>query len=88
MRHPRTLIEFMQMYATEEDCRRALFEHRWPQGFSCPRCGHEQAWHLRGRDLYECASCHYQGSLTAGTVFARTRTDLRKWLLAIWLLVR
>ena len=86
MRHPRTLIEFMQMYATEEDCRRALFEHRWPQGFSCPRCGHERAWHLRGRDLYECAGCHYQGSLTAGTVFARTRTDLRKWLLAIWLL--
>jgi hypothetical protein len=34
----------------------------------------------------ECTHCHYQGSLTAGTVLARTRTDLRKWLLAIWLL--
>ena len=37
VRHPKTLIEFMQMYPTEEDCREALFEHRWPQGFSCPR---------------------------------------------------
>src|SRR5450756_1715463 len=86
VRHPKTLIEFMQMYPTEEDCREALFEHRWPQGFSCRRCGHEKAWYLRGRGLYECAGCHYQGPLTAGTVLSCTRTDLRKWFLAIWLL--
>jgi transposase-like protein len=86
MDHPKTLVEFMELYATEESCRRAIFEHRWPQGFACPRCGHRHAWYLRGRGLYECAHCHYQGSLTAGTVLARTRTDLRKWFLAIWLL--
>src|SRR5665648_775041 len=70
VRHPKTLIEFMQLYPTEEDCRRAIFEHRWPQGFCCRRCGHERAWHLQGRSLYECASCHYQGSLTAGTILS------------------
>ena len=43
VQHPKTLIEFMQMYPTEEDCREALFEHRWPQGFSSRRCGHEKA---------------------------------------------
>jgi hypothetical protein len=41
---------------------------------------------LRGRGLYECASCSHQASLTAGTVFHKTRTDLRKWMLAIWML--
>ena len=86
MDHPKTLIEFMQLYPTEEDCRQAIFEHRWPQGFVCVRCGHTRAWYLRHRGLYECAHCHYQGSLTAGTVLACTRTDLRKWFLAIWLL--
>src|SRR5665648_1029842 len=86
VRHPKTLIDFMEMYPTEEDCRQALFEHRSPQGFSCRRCGHEKAWYLQGRGLYECAACHYQGSLTAGTVLSGTRTDLRKWFLAIWLL--
>ena len=86
MAHPNTLIEFMQLYPTEEDCRRAIFEHRWPAGFICPRCGHPHAWFLPGRGLYECARCHYQGSLTAGTVLSGTRTDLRKWFLAIWLL--
>jgi len=34
----------------------------------------------------ECASCHFQSSLSAGTVLSCTRTDLRKWFLAIWLL--
>src|SRR5665647_3405762 len=86
VRHPKTLIDFMQMYPTEEDCRQAIFEHRWPQGFSCRRCGHEHAWYLQGRGLYECASCHFQSSLTAGTILSCTRTDLRKWFLAIWLL--
>jgi hypothetical protein len=70
VRHPKTLIEFMQMYPTEEDCREALFEHRWPQGFACRRCGNEKAWHLRGRGLYECAGCPYWA----------------EWFLIIWLL--
>lgn len=37
----RTLMEFMEIYKTGEDCREALFEHRWPDGFRCPRCGHK-----------------------------------------------
>ena len=86
MDHPRTLIEFMELYRTEEQCRQAIFEHRWPSGFACPRCGHDRAWYLRGRGLYECAHCHHQASVTAGTMFQYSRTDLRKWFLAIWLL--
>jgi hypothetical protein len=29
MRYPKTLIEFMQLYPTEAECREAIFEHRW-----------------------------------------------------------
>ena len=68
VQHLKTLIEFMELYPTEEACRKALFAHRWPQSFSCSRCGHDEAWHLSGRGPYECAGCHCQGSLTAGTV--------------------
>ena len=86
MGHPLTLVGFMEMYPTQDACRRALFEQRWREGFRCPRCAHEVAWYLRGRGLYECAGCGYQASVTAGTLFHKSRTDLRKWLLAIWLL--
>jgi len=86
MGHPLTLVGFMEMYPTQDACLRALFEQRWREGFRCPRCAHAVAWYLRGRGLYECAGCGYQASVTAGTLLHKTRTDLRKWLLAIWLL--
>lgn len=41
---PKTLMEFMDRYKTEEDCRQALFAHRWPDGFVCPRCSHRRAY--------------------------------------------
>jgi len=84
--HPKTLVGFMEMYPTEEACREALFEHRWKDGFRCPRCGHGVGWYLKGRGLFECARCAYQASVTAGTLFHKSRTDLRKWLIALWML--
>lgn len=86
MKGPETMIDFMEMYQTEEDCRKALYEHRWPDGFRCPRCGHDHAYAHKKRPLYECRACGHQASLTAGTIFEGTRTDLKKWLLAIYLL--
>lgn len=40
------------------------------------------------RGVYECVACHHQASVTAGTVFHRTRTDLAKWFLAAYLMGR
>ena len=36
--------------------------------------------------VFECADCGRQHSVTAGTVFHRTRTPLRKWFAAAWLI--
>lgn len=83
---PKTLMEFMDMYQTEEACRQALFAHRWPEGFSCPRCSCDRAYRLKTRPLFECAHCGYQASLTAGTILEGARVELRKWFLAIYLL--
>lgn len=57
---------------------------RWPDGFACPECGHAGAWGLAdGR--YECRECHERSSVTAGTIFDRTRTPLTVWFMACWL---
>jgi transposase-like protein len=81
--YPRTLGEFDRRFATEDGCRQYLIKVRWPSGFRCPRCASDNAW-LTKRDLMHCQGCGHQTSITAGTIFHRTRTPLRLWLQAMW----
>jgi transposase-like protein len=78
-------MEFQERFATDEACLEYLAASRWPDGFRCPGCGSRQAWVLERRHLWECASCHTQTSVTAGTVMHRTRTPLRLWFWAAYL---
>jgi len=80
---PRDLLEFESRFSTEEACREYLFRLRWPDGFVCPRCAGRKTWPLRGV-LLQCASCSYQSSVTAGTIFQDTRKPLRLWFRAAW----
>ena len=82
---PRTLAEFQDRFAAEEDCRRYLVACRWPDGFRCPRCGEPDAHALAGRELLQCRSCRHQTSVTAGTVLHRTHVPLRLWFAAAYL---
>ena len=42
--YPKTVLDFERHFATEESCHQYIFDLRWPDGFRCPRCGHEKAW--------------------------------------------
>ncbi len=81
----RSLLDFQRTFATEEACAQHLRALRWPAGFACPRCGHGDAWYVRTRQPLDCKGCRAQISLTAGTIFHKTRTPLGKWY---WLLSR
>lgn len=83
---PGSLPAFEARFPDDEACARWLFEKRWPEGFRCPGCGHDHGWELdRIRLLVECARCHRQTSVTAGTVLHRSHLPLRLWFLAAWL---
>ena len=82
---PRTFKEFQDRFCTEEACRDFLVESRWPEGYECPRCGHRDAYEISTRGLLECRGCRYQVSPTAGTVMHRSRTPLRDWFCAAYL---
>ena len=83
--YPRTLVELERRFSTEETCREYLEKLRWPEGFVCPNCQNQKAW-PKGT-LQECSTCGYQVSVTAGTIFHRTRTPLTIWFRAIWWVV-
>ena len=44
---------FRELYGSEQRCREALFRWRWPNGFSCPRCGTARCHEIAGRKLYQ-----------------------------------
>ena len=83
-----SLLEFQRRFSSEEACQEAMEQARWPEGFVCPRCGHGRASRIQTRRLLQCAGCHYQASLTAGTILHKTRTPLVKWFWAIWMVAQ
>lgn len=83
---PKTVLEFEERFASEESCHAYLVRQRWPDGFRCPACGHDKAWELSRRRLLECHACHRQVSVTAGTIFHRSRKPLRLWFKAMLLM--
>src|SRR3954451_11301571 len=86
VQRPGSLPAFEERFPDEAACARWLFEKRWPDGFRCPGCGHAKGWELgRGTLLVECARCHRQTSVTAGTVLHRSHLPLKLWFLAAWL---
>lgn len=82
------LIQFQTKFSKEEACEAYLFKFKWPEGFICPKCGHTHFYKVSTRKLplYECTNCHYQSTVTVGTIFEKTRTSLKKWFLAIFLI--
>lgn len=80
-----SLIQFQKEFGTEEDCQNYLLYKRWKDGYSCPRCQHDQYYSVKTRNLLECRQCHYQVSLTAGTIMHKTKLPLLTWFWAIYL---
>ncbi len=82
--YPRSLGEFQAWFRTDADCLDYLEWLRWPFGFTCPGCGHAGGWRL-GDARFMCSECGDRTSVTAGTIFDRTRTPLTAWFSACWL---
>jgi transposase-like protein len=77
-----TLIE---RFGSDEKCRDYLKRLRWPNGVECPRCGEQSISRIAKRNQFDCNSCRYQFSVTAGTLFHDSHLPLWKWFLAIYL---
>lgn len=79
-----SLLIFQKEFQNEQDCYNWLYRRRWPKGYSCPKCVQKSYSIISTRALYKCKSCHYQVSLTAGTIFHKTRIPLLKWFMLIY----
>lgn len=82
------ITEFQKTFATEKNCLDYLFKLKWPSGFTCPKCGHTKYYLIEKRNLYQCAKCKKQNSITAGTLLHRSHLPVLKWFWAIYLVSR
>jgi transposase-like protein len=79
-----SFYECQQRFATETACLEHLAQLRWPNGFQCPKCGHDHGYYTKYRRHYECAACHKQTSVMSETLFHGTKLPLVKWFWAIY----
>ncbi len=76
--------DFMRWFPDDKACRNYLEQLRWPEGFVCPACGtNGEPWH-QSRDRLVCRVCRRQATVTAGTIFDKSRTPLTTWFEAAW----
>src|SRR3954470_4030001 len=73
-------------------CFELVRQHRWPEGFRCPRCeGASVARHGRDevqphRQRYRCVGCGARFDDLTGTALAGHHQPLRVWVLCLYLM--
>lgn len=83
--YPKATADFLAWFRLDVDCRDYLEWLRWPNGFVCAVddcCG--SGWRL-GDGRFMCSDCGARTSVTAGTIFDRTRTPMTVWFHAAWM---
>ncbi|MCH8116433.1 MAG: IS1595 family transposase, partial [Chloroflexi bacterium] len=81
------LMKLIDEFGDEDACREYLERLRWPNGLACIKCGSVAVTDLPNRNLFQCSDCRYQFSVTTDTIMHDTHLPLRKWLVAIYLII-
>jgi transposase-like protein len=82
----KTLQQAILHFSDEHNCIAAVAAMRWPDGVTCPACGHKENWYLKAQKRWKCKDCWKQFSVKAGTIFEDSPLWLSKWLTAMWML--
>lgn len=83
------LMKLMRDFDTDIECRTYIEKLRWPEGIRCPRpeCKSQKISRIKKRNQFDCDSCRYQFSATAGTIFHDSHLPLWKWFAAAYLII-
>jgi len=79
-------MEFDKTFANEEDCVKYLIEVKWPLGYKCSKCSHNEYWALSRKRL-KCKNCMAITTITSHTFFDQSNKPLTMWFRAIWWMI-
>ena len=82
-----TIKDFQNQFPDDDSCLEFLFQARYPQGVTCPKCQKMTThYHRVGAKDYVCQNCGHSISPTAKTIFHKSPTPLRSWFHAMFLI--
>ena len=79
------LQKIYKKYPTQQDCIKYLEVIQWNGVPVCPYCQSKKQTSMPKELRYHCNDCRTSYSVTAKSIFHKTKVDLQKWFLAIQL---
>lgn len=81
-----TIKQFNEQFPTEDACLDAVFEMRYGDVNTCPKCGviDTKFYRVKNRKCYACMHCGYQLHPLAQTIFHKSSTPLKSWLFVMF----
>ena len=81
------VMELLEMFPDEESAVKWFEDQRWPDGErTCPHCGGIRTTEAKHKMPYHCKDCRKYFSVRTGTVMRSSKTSLRKWVVAMYLM--
>ena len=82
-----TILDLLDTFPNDTECRKHLEGLLWMDGKpTCPHCGNkERNYRFFKRNIFGCAGCKKQFSVTTGTIFHSSHIPLRKWFVTVFL---
>ena len=82
-----TIADFNKRFPNDNACLDSLRDLIYPAGIECRACQQPRPHHRRtGRKQYACDYCGTLVAPLAGTIFEKSRTSLKSWFYAIYLM--
>jgi transposase-like protein len=81
-----TLFQMMAAFPDEQTAIDHFTAIRWADGAFCPLCGSTKVYHFSDKRTHKCGDCRKRFSIKVGTIFEDTKIELRKWMMAVWLI--
>src|SRR5438067_9498904 len=84
-----TINDFNRDFPDDDSCLEWLKDYLYPDGIFCKLCGEVTKHHrVKSRPSYSCDRCGHHEHPMAGTIYQDTRTPLRTWFYATYLMAQ
>lgn len=83
---PTNVRQFFKQFPDDEACLAHLFDVRFGQGHTCPKCERSARWYpIKAEKAFSCQWCGHHIHPMVGTIFEKSRTPLQTWFYVMFL---